>query len=377
MIPVTNPGKILLLPMCGLGDAVCYLPYVHAIRRRFPTAHIAALVVSDVAQTILESAGCDIEVTVFNRAKQSGLRALLSVLRQIRRFQYDIVFSGAHPNSVRVPLLAALSGAKIRVGAKMERYSFLYNRRIDVRTDAHAYERFRQLLTAVGIEMPASEYIPCLELAPEARDAAMALWDEAGLHKAECVIGIASGADSNARGPWKPYRKRWSSERYAEIVRWLAQEKRARVVMFGGKDEAVLAEQIAISSGVPIINFCGKTGIQELSWLLSQCTALLSNDTGVMHVGAAVGTPVIALFGPTSPLAFGPIGERHRILQGKARCSPCYPFPTCNLTGCSAMDDITSEQVRECLADVLNVGDPVLGSPVASAQLIQIGNARA
>ena len=365
--------------MCGLGDAVCYLPSLHALRARYPEAHIAAVVVSEAARTILEGSGCHVKVIVFNRSgQQRGWRALLQLVASIRRENYDVVLSGAHPNSVRVPFFAALSGAKLRVGAKAERYSFLYHRTVDVSTEAHAYERFRRLLTAIGVEIAQDAYVPRIEPPQQDRQRALAMWNEAGLEGAKRVIGIASGADSNARGQWKPYLKRWRPERYAELVRWLSGEAEAQVVMFGGADEARLAEGIAAASGVSgvsMVSFCGQTDIGTLSWLLSWCAAVVSNDTGVMHIGAAVGTPVVALFGPTSPLGFAPVGEQHRIVQGKIACSPCYPHPTCDLQGCGAMDAIAFDQVRNSVAEVLGVPQPSIIARGQRDSLVQVGNA--
>jgi ADP-heptose:LPS heptosyltransferase len=102
-----------------------------------------------------------------------------------------------------------------------------------------------------------------------------------------------------------------------------------------------------------LVNLCGKTGVRELPWLLQMCKAVVTNDTGLMHIAAAVGTPVVALFGPSSPLGFAPTGPQHFIVQGTAPCSPCYPYPTCDLKGCGAMDDISSDQVKKSLAGLL------------------------
>ena len=174
---------------------------------------------------------------------------------------------------------------------------------------------------------------------------------DAGLDRSSIVIGLASGADPNSRGPWKPYLKRWKPERYAELARWINEELGGQAVMFGGVEERRLAEQIAATASVPIVDFCGKAGVHELSWLLQMCTALVTNDTGVMHLAAAVGTPVVSLFGPTSPLGFAPTGAL--VVPGKIHCSPCYPYPTCDLKGCGAMDDISAARVKDSLRTTL------------------------
>jgi ADP-heptose:LPS heptosyltransferase len=301
---------------------------------------------------VLEAGVDNVTVIVFNRSgQQRGWRSLLNFLRRLRQYKFDVVVSGAHPDSPRIPLVAALSGAKIRIGARAERLSFLYNRRLDIRTDSHAYERFRSLLTGVGVNLSPDQYVPAVQPSPTGREGAAKLWADAGLDRSSIVIGLASGADTNSRGPWKPYLKRWKPERYAELARWISEELGGLAVMFGGVEERRLAEQITAAAGVPIVDFCGKAGVEELSWLLQRCTALVTNDTGVMHLAAAVGTPVVSLFGPTSPLGFAPTGAL--VVQGKIHCSPCYPYPTCDLRGCGAMDDISAARVKDSLRTTL------------------------
>jgi ADP-heptose:LPS heptosyltransferase len=339
--------------MCGFGDAVCYLPFLKAVRESFPQANIVCVVVSPPARTVLEAGVDNVTVIVFNRSgQQRGWRSLLDFLRRIRQYKFDVVVSGAHPDSPRIPLVAALSGARIRIGARAERLSFLYNRPLDIKTHSHAYERFRSLLTGLGVNLSPDQYLPVVQPSPTGKGGAAKLWTEAGLDRFSVVIGLASGADTNSRGPWKPYLKRWKPERYAELARWINEELGGHAVMFGGTEEKALAEQIATTAGVPIVDFCGKAGIEELAWLLQMCTALVTNDTGVMHLAAAVGTPVVALFGPTSPLGFAPAGAL--VVQGKIHCSPCYPYPTCDLKGCGAMDDISADRVKNFLRTTLS-----------------------
>ena len=339
--------------MCGFGDAVCYLPFLTALREHYPQARIVCMVISEPARAVIENSGKNIEVIVFNRSgQQAGWRSLLSVLRRLRRMRFDVVVSGAHPDSPRIPVFAVLSGARHRIGAQQERLSFLYQQTLDIPTKGHAYDRFRLLLSALGVEVSAAQYVPVMDPPIAGRQAAMRIWSDAGLDDALLVIGLASGADTNARGRWKPYLKRWKPERYAEVVRWIT-EAGGHAVMFGGSDERQLAEEIERAAGVPLANFCGKTGVSELPWLLQMCKALVTNDTGVMHIAAAVGTPIVALFGPTSPLGFAPRGAQHFVVQGKVHCSPCYPHPTCDLRECGAMDNISPAEVSNCLATLL------------------------
>jgi lipopolysaccharide heptosyltransferase II len=368
--PLHKPEKILLLPICGLGDAVCYIPFVRSLRKEFPGSEIVAIVATDSAKAIIVGNSPDIEVIVFNRCQQPGWMSPLRLLRKLRRRRFDLVISGAHLNSIRVPLLAYLCCRKTRVGAKSERLSFLYNRTVNVPTNAHAFERFRQLLTAVGIHMSFQEYSPTIEPSSESRDSAMQLWKSAGLDNSECIVGMASGADLNNRGRWLPSLKRWPVERYAEVAKYAAITCQARIVVFGTSEEAPLASAIAESSGVPIVNLCGKTRLPELQWLLRQCNAFVSNDTGTMHLATALGTPVVALFGPTSRESFGPLTTQSRTIQGEAPCSPCYPYPTCTLKGCLAMEDISSHEVIAALSSILTTQKSATLFPIESLGLV-------
>jgi len=359
---VRRPDKFLLLPVCGLGDAVCYIPFVIALRKEFPDAEIVVIVATASAKEIITGSLPSTEVIVFNRRLENGWLGLLRLVNALRKRRFDVVISGAHISSVRVPLLAYFCGRNMRIGANEEPLSFLYNRTVRIRTDAHAFERYRQLLTAVGIHMSFEQYFPTVTPPQEAEASAAQLWTGSGLDQAESVIGMASGADLNPRGGWVPSLKRWKLEGYAEVALLLAKKPGVRIVMFGTSEEGSLASEVARISGVPIVNMCGRTGVKELQWLLHKCTAFVSNDTGTMHLASALGTPVVALFGPTSHESFGPLGTMSRTIQGHAHCSPCYPRPTCNLGRCIAMEDISSTQVIQCLLSILETrkGTPLL-----------------
>ena len=122
-----TPSKILLLPICGLGDAVAYLPYLKVTRARFPQAEIVVVVATAAAGALIKDNSSEVEIVVFNRGDQKHrITSLFELLLQIRRRKFDVVISGAHPNSFRVPLFALLSGARLRIGSDSEKLSFLY-----------------------------------------------------------------------------------------------------------------------------------------------------------------------------------------------------------------------------------------------------------
>lgn len=357
---IKNVQRILLLPLCGLGDAVCYLSSIRAIRRQYPEAEITVVVATSQAKEILQDAELELNVFVFNRRTHRGLRNICKFVLDFRRERFDFVMSRAPRNSIRIPILAFLSGAKTRVGASSERISFLYNRKVDVQFDVHSVEKYRQLLAGIGIHVPFDEFRPKLEMPKHARESAAKLWKEVGFDSESRVVGIASGADDNLRGKWNPAIKRWTVEAFAGVVKWLVEEARYRVVMFGVHEESDLANKIAATANVEVVDLCGKTSIGNLQWLLCNCAAIICNDTGIMHIASALEVPVVAIFGPTNPASFGPIGNRHRVVQASAPCAPCFPNPTCLSNECMAMNAISPTQVINRLIELLGKDSPDL-----------------
>jgi len=350
-----HPCRILLLPMLGLGDAVCYLPFLHALKSRFPEADIVVFVASGAAGAILESNLPGVEIVVFNRSRHRNWVSMARLLFSVRERKFDVVISGAHLNSMRVPVFAFLSGSKLRIGAETERLSFLYNRRVQVRGDAHYFERYRMLLTGIGIKMAPQDYRPRLRPPEMAKESAERIWNQAGLSGCNKVLGFASGADINSRGRWKPSLKRWSIDGYAAVAKWASGQSGVQIVFLGSPEESAIAEEVAVRSGSPVINLCGKTNLGELQWLISKCAVFVANDTGSMHLAASTGTSLVALFGPTKAEAVLAAGDRRRIVEGQAPCAPCHFLPTCDLKRCAAMDNLAPGEVIGHISELLQL----------------------
>lgn len=352
--PRLPASRILLLPVCGLGDAVCFLPFLEALRDGYPEARIVVVVATTQAGEIFEKVSPAVETQVFHRESENALVAPLSWLRKLREQRFDMVVSGGHANSWRVPLLSLMSGAKIRIGASSERLSHCYNYRASIPRGVHTVEKYRLMLASLGIEVPPDRFRPRLRVPDEAKESAARLWKEVGLATSDRVIAIASGADSNHRGRWRPTLKRWREGNYARVVRWLVEDAGMQVAIVGVREEADLAREIASHAGVEIANLCGRTSVGELQWMLQNCVALLTNDTGTGHLAAALGTPVVSLFGPTSATSFGRTGQLQYTIQGEAPCAPCFPHPTCDLRACLAMDAIQPSEVIHSLEHLLH-----------------------
>jgi len=351
-LSILTMDKILLIAICGLGDMVCYTPTVKELIKKYPYAKILILVATDQARELLEKTFSNIEVRVFNRGREGWAGSIKTVLN-LRKEHFDLVMSRAPYNSMRIPLAAFFSGSRIRVGALQERLNFLYNVRVDIPEDMHAVQRYRKMLTAIGLEIPETLFVPHLEPPESDHYSANYLWSKIGIKASEMVVGLVSGADANKRGDWRPSLKRWDIKRYGQVAHWLTKQKGAKVVMFGTDKEASLSDSAAKAGATEIVNLCGRTRLGELMWHIKKCQLIVCNDTGTMHLASALGTPVVALFGPTSPSAFGPLGPANRVISGKASCAPCFPRPTCNLENCLAMDSIDPSEVVDNIEQLM------------------------
>jgi len=172
----------------------------------------------------------------------------------------------------------------------------------------------------------------------EGSRAAVPILDELGIAEGENVIGIAAGASMEDR--------RWPPEKFAEAADLISQKRNAKVLIFGGPSETELGRELASRMKRPAVNLVGKTSLAELIGLVKRCSMLLTNDTGTMHVAAAVGTPVAALF---FVHAYGaetcPYGEWHIVIEPEIDCFPCAHKTTCPHHAC--FDSVSPRDVAE------------------------------
>ena len=148
------------------------------------------------------------------------------------------------------------------------------------------------------------------------RHAARQILAAHGISPKECLIGVNLGTT------WRT--KRWSLENFAAVITQVQKRFEARILLTGSTTEIPLGEALAQTTQVETINLIGKTTLLQLGALIESCDLYLTCDSGPMHIGAAVGTPTIALFGPTSPIRHGPYGENHEVIEKTVECRPCY-----------------------------------------------------
>jgi len=189
--------------------------------------------------------------------------------------------------------------------------------------------------------------------APDSNWARDPRFRQAGEHRLPgCWIGVAPGAANGTAKQWRP-------ERFAEAAVLAASALGAQVAVFGTRGELETCARVAsaiASRGVRVTNFSGQTSAIDLVEMLAGCRALVANDSGAMHVSAALGVPTVAVFGPTDARATGPIGDHVRIVREPVPCSPCL-LKACPI-GHDCMNAITADRVAQELLDLVQPPRP-------------------
>jgi heptosyltransferase II len=310
-------SKVLVRATNWLGDAVMSLPAIRAIRQVLPHVHLAVLARPSVADLYARETAID-QVILYPAPKGLGARREFAARLRAERFDGAILLQ----NAFDAALIVWLAGIPERIGYRRDGRGMLLTRAIPVPEpgDIPRHERFYylELLRRAGLieRFPESGAIR-LDGIAEARQAGAA--HLSALSVAGPVIGISPGA---AYGD----AKRWLPERFAESGRQLAGQLAASVLVFGAAAERPLCETVAEPlrrAGIDARNLAGQTSLREFIDLAAACRLFLTNDSGAMHIGSALGVPTVAVFGATDDTTTGPTGPLARVVREHAECSPC------------------------------------------------------
>ena len=350
-------SRTLIIKPSSLGDIVQALPVLTSLREAHPEAHIAWLVATVFADLLEGHPRLD-RVVAFDRRRYGSIGKSFSAtadfvtfVEGIRREKFTAVLD--LQGLFRSGFLAAATGATSRVGfaAARELAPMFYTLAVPMpRKEMHAVDRYMALARHIGLRDPlATDHLP---ISAEARAAVRQRLLAEGLGAGEAVVVVSP----HARWP----SKQWPTERFAEVVRILHDQSGARAVLVGSGAAAPVARQIAgAAASARPIDLVNRTTLKEMVALVSEARAMVTNDSGPMHVAAAIGTPVVALFGPTSAERTGPYGHGHRVLSGEAPCRPCFRRECLYSSGPEALaclTRITAEEVARHLLEILRAG---------------------
>jgi heptosyltransferase-2 len=306
--------RILVREVNWVGDAVLTLPALEALDRRFPEAEISLLAKSWVSGLFAGHPAVDGIIEYRTGNTHRGVLGRWRLARQLSQEGFDLAV--VFPNSLDAALIPWLAGIPRRVGYLTEARRLLFTHPVPRPSGSagrHQAEHYLGIVRALGGDGAPSLRLP---VTAEARERGERLLRDHGVGPADLCVALSPGSVYGSA-------KRWPAERFAAVADALVDQCGARILLIGSDEERPILEQVAARMRRPAVNLGGRTELSALVGVLERVRWLLSNDTGAMHIAAAMGTPVLAIFGPTDAEATGPLGRHTRIVRESVPCSPC------------------------------------------------------
>ena len=336
--------RLLIRSTNWIGDAIMTTPAVRAIRRNFPDAHISMLAKPWVAPVFAHSPHVDEIVDYDAGGRHAGAPGILRLAKDLRTQRYDAAI--LLQNAIEAAIIAFLAGIPRRIGFDSDgRRLFLTHpvRRTRAIRSIHQTGYYLKILEGAGL----STGSPDLELHLDPADIRRGgqLLAKFSVAPDRPIIGLNPSATF---GP----AKQWFPERYAALGDRLNQDLDATILVFGGPGDRELGRSITAQMSAPAVDLSGRTGLGEAMALIGRCTAFVTNDSGLMHVAAALNTPLVAVFGSTNWTTTSPFSHTSRIVRVPIPCSPCMQ-PVCPLDHMDCMRQVTVDMVAAAVKDLL------------------------
>jgi heptosyltransferase II len=344
--------KLLIRATNWVGDAILALPALRAVRAKFAQDEIAVLARPYVADIYRGQGICDRLIAYDQRGAHAGFGGRERLATELRSERFDLAL--LLQNAFDAAWLAWRAGIRERIGYARDARSLLLTNAVKVprpgEIPEHEQFYYLELIRRAGwTESLAGEKSISLAVPTASRAKAEEFVVASGGRPKGSALRVAIGAGASYGSA-----KCWPPERFAYVAEGLNAQFDADVILFGTAGEAGVTAAIASHMKHAPIDLAGKTEIVDLPALLSRCDLFIGNDSGAMHVAAAVGLPVVAVFGPTDPDGTAPVTPKCTILQEKPYCSPCFlrRCPTDHRCMTRVSPDAVAAAARSWLASV-------------------------
>ena len=329
-------NRILIRATNWVGDAVMTIPALEAVRDNFPASTLVVLARPWVIPLFENHPAVDHVLPIRKgEGYLSDLVEIIRVARLIRRHKFDLAI--LFQNAFEAALLACLGGIRFRIGYNTDGRRFLLSHaaiRNDKILKLHQVEYYLSLLKAIGWTARSKD--SRLFIGEKDMETMRYLLLSKGIGEDDFLLGLSPGA---VFGP----AKRWPAERFAFIGDRASERWGAKVLVLGSERERDICMVVCKSMKHAMLNLCGMTTIGEAMALIKRCRFFVTNDSGLMHIAAALNVPMVAIFGSTDPVTTGPRSQKARIVKHRIDCSPCLR-PECP-TDYRCMLDIEPEEV--------------------------------
>lgn len=323
----------MIIKPSALGDIVHSLPFLSVLRKRFPDARID-WVAAHGLHKFLEGHPMIDRIWIIKKDQWKKLSNIGQTVRDIRELKsnlaaanYDISIDLS--GLLRSGIITWFSKAKMKLGFREadEGSPFFYTHKIHGSMEIHAIDRYLEIARFMGctvdkIEYPFAPYDPQPPILNE-------------LPEKFVVMSPSAGKPAN----------RWAADRFGR----LASKLDLPTVVIASRAEADIAQEVVENSQGKAVSVAGKTGLKDLIALISKASFFVCNDTGPMHIAAALQIPVFAIFGPANPIRTGPYGDIHTVIQNKVECSPCYAKQPCSKFNFRCMNDLSVDTVFQTI----------------------------
>jgi heptosyltransferase-2 len=340
-------NRILVVLPNWFGETLFTTPFLRLLRAQHAGAFIATLGRPACRDILLQNLAVNEVMDFESRGKPGGPAEAWRLLCTLRAKRFDTAF--ILRRSLSRTALLALAGIRERVGFDNPKSGWLLTRRVaPLPQPAHKSLSYLPLL---GVSVAATAVSCDYTVTEDERRAARALLETARLNGAGPLVVLHPGAN------W--FHKCWPPERFAQLGDRLAASHQARLIITGGPQDAVLAASVQRAMREPAAVLAGRTSLRQLAACLEQAQLIVSNDTGILHLAAALQRPLVGLYGPTSPALTGPLGERRRIaVLHHPDCCPRIPcFQPAEGPTHPGMEAISVDEAHEAACNLLDQHD--------------------
>jgi len=311
---ITNIKEILIIRTAYIGDVIMTLPVLKPLKTLYPDARVTFLTGSK-AREVLENNPYIDEILIYDafwfypKRFKEAIRDYLKFLKVLRSRRYDLVIE-ARADIRDILLIAYLSKSKYRVSYKVGGGGYLLTHIVPFKEIKHKVDYHLDIVKFLGAKV--EDVIWGLQPRVEDNLKVNALLDEERVNNPEILIGIHPGGRKEL--------KCWSPEGFATVADYLISKYGATVIFTGSMEERNLIENIIKKMAHKAINFAGKTNLRTLTALIERLNLFICNDSAPLHIASAVGTPTIAIFGPSKSKETGPYGNIHKVVEKDFPC---------------------------------------------------------
>lgn len=314
--------KILVLAYTGLGNFILYTPALISLKNYMPEAKLSLLSIKERGcREVLSGSDLFYDYWVISTNEIFFNKMIMAY--RLRKEKYDLVISEFHNNFLFLVFFTVFCNAKYRLGHVSSpdfknKWSFIYNLPVRMKKDQHEIDRYLELIYSLGANKKQITRETLFSVNRNDIEFADNLMKKYNIEKNCKIVSMQIGSTSDQN--WK----RWGFEKYKALSNKILETPNTVLIFNGSPEERSMAEEIASEIRGKAIVASGETSITQAAAILLKSDVLICNDSGLMHVAAAVGTPVVAIYGPTDYKRTAPTGKLGVIVRKNLECSPCY-----------------------------------------------------